>query len=744
MGTKSLIVLREVESNEGAGVLVENTSTTPIPMLRSTTTKTHDGGYAPTTTDTFYDHEDDDESSISTPRSSKVCRKPLGEGSCKPSLSCPKKEGGEAGQDEGYMSTSPKLDSSQRSTSATGPGVGASACPRQYSSDASPESARGGTGPASPRSPGRRGMRNSRCSALSFAESVYGEPTPSFASTCDAGSEKMRIISKCITEYTTIATVQVGRCVNREWANRANSEKWLHKCVLQGSVLKSERVKLWRFATRADDIENDWKEHFRVKTGLEAYEMLKSDPVPPEKANEIGRDVPRTFPTHPSFQSDDARRKLSSVLLATFAAVPNVGYCQGMNFVVAVFLLHTDFDEAQTTWLVLALLKHYSYDQLYSPGVPLLPLRTYQFAGLIKKRHLRVFAHLQANSFSVDIFSHQWMMTLFAYIVSPELLADIWNVIFLIGWKAIFQFGLGIVHTLSEDILKCDSLEDISIIVHTQTQRIKKMVADTSIREVLINLIGRSSHFVSSKELEDLGKEFMMLRWDAFLSHPDVVPPGFTLIPNNNGTEDLQINADAFLSNVLPAWRHKKDSFVPIPKLFKIDFKTHSKLRRELADWDATVSSDVDAFTRRIAASHRELEIFDKKHCGLRKDVSNLKDKKGAHRQVKRNLIDSLFASSIMGSPHKKTMKDLHSKIVQTERSYVDISQRLIAKEDQWTPVREELDELRMKKQMLMDQLASFLSVTAEKRQSLLYRVSLSSSRTGVKHDSVSSVRSFL
>jgi hypothetical protein len=71
----------------------------------------------------------------------------------------------------------------------------------------------------------------------------------------------------------------------------------------------------------------------------------------------IFRDVFRTFPTHPFFrlEKQDGQLALQHVLVAWHSMEPNTGYCQGINFIAAVFLLYQD--EETAFWSLHALLK---------------------------------------------------------------------------------------------------------------------------------------------------------------------------------------------------------------------------------------------------------------------------------------------------------------------------------------------------------------------------------------------------
>ena len=51
------------------------------------------------------------------------------------------------------------------------------------------------------------------------------------------------------------------------------------------------------------------------------------------------QDLPRTFPGHRWVESEEGQESLRRVLLALSIHCPDVGYCQGLNFVAAILLL---------------------------------------------------------------------------------------------------------------------------------------------------------------------------------------------------------------------------------------------------------------------------------------------------------------------------------------------------------------------------------------------------------------------
>lgn len=181
---------------------------------------------------------------------------------------------------------------------------------------------------------------------------------------------------------------------------------------------------------------------------------------------EIDRDVVRTMPHHPLFSPTSElgelnRSKLQKILLAVSNAHLDVGYCQGMNFVAATLLINLNMDEINAFWMFLAIIRNYHFKDLYSPAVPLLPLRMYHFSRIIRSHIPNVWHHLNSKTFSVEVFANQWIMTMFAYYLEPEILGTVWDLFFHLGWKYIFKLGGTILKILEPRILDMD-VEEIS------------------------------------------------------------------------------------------------------------------------------------------------------------------------------------------------------------------------------------------------------------------------------------------
>ncbi len=229
---------------------------------------------------------------------------------------------------------------------------------------------------------------------------------------------------------------------------------------------------------------------------------------------EIKRDVGRTLPSNTLFmdKSGVGQILLSNILKACTEMFPDVAYCQGMNFVVACFLLtrlqrpgnsiwvagpedsvlSMTSDDSESSmyynsqssrwfntpskneccaeedvfWLMAALLlkrpngerpnSSFSMRGLWLPGCPELKLRVFQFQTLLEKELPRLISHFKRIGMQLEILTSQWFLTLFAYSLPVEVLIQVWDCVFIDGWKAVFRIGLARLKAVEHIMLKLE------------------------------------------------------------------------------------------------------------------------------------------------------------------------------------------------------------------------------------------------------------------------------------------------
>lgn len=92
----------------------------------------------------------------------------------------------------------------------------------------------------------------------------------------------------------------------------------------------------------------------------------------------INMDVARSYQRHPHITSENLRN-----ILRTFAFYnPNVGYCQGMNYVAGTLYINLQDEELAFKCLV-GLIEKYDMTTLFTKNLPKLKLLFYQLDRII-------------------------------------------------------------------------------------------------------------------------------------------------------------------------------------------------------------------------------------------------------------------------------------------------------------------------------------------------------------------------
>eukprot|EP00628_Pelagophyceae_sp_CCMP2097_P018997 CAMPEP_0206836706 /NCGR_PEP_ID=MMETSP0975-20121206/20032_1 /ASSEMBLY_ACC=CAM_ASM_000399 /TAXON_ID=483370 /ORGANISM="non described non described, Strain CCMP2097" /LENGTH=396 /DNA_ID=CAMNT_0054379109 /DNA_START=99 /DNA_END=1290 /DNA_ORIENTATION=- len=222
---------------------------------------------------------------------------------------------------------------------------------------------------------------------------------------------------------------------------------------------------------------------------------------PPDSINEIiERDLCRTFPRHALFDSrvDDAGRRSVREsekqgvtqmrrLLRAYAEYDSaLGYCQGMNYVASVLIIHVcgmqvsvqgsandsigslrspqaqkmqpgdggDFSfldassEEATFWLFVTLAVDAGYDR---GGKALFVLE-----GLLSKRASKAFAHMSREGVEPSMYATHWVVTLFSAQFPFALVTRVWDAFFAEGWKAVYRVAVAIISAYSNELLLMD------------------------------------------------------------------------------------------------------------------------------------------------------------------------------------------------------------------------------------------------------------------------------------------------
>ena len=176
----------------------------------------------------------------------------------------------------------------------------------------------------------------------------------------------------------------------------------------------------------------------------------------------IRRDVNRTFYTD-FFTKGEGRTQLKRVLEAMCTVKGNVGYCQGMNFILGamIYLLQ---NESSGFYMFNCMLNSYELNTLFAYNTPDYQIRVFQLNFYVKKYLVEVYNHFKNNNLSFDLLYSDWLLTLFSNYYDIEKLDFPWTCFIVDKWKGLIKICLIIIYELKDELKKCN-LETLTLLI---------------------------------------------------------------------------------------------------------------------------------------------------------------------------------------------------------------------------------------------------------------------------------------
>ncbi|KAG5648462.1 hypothetical protein DXG03_003073 [Asterophora parasitica] len=130
---------------------------------------------------------------------------------------------------------------------------------------------------------------------------------------------------------------------------------------------------------------------------------------------------------------------------------PQVGYCQGLPFVVAILLLQMPDEEAFS--LLVRLMYVYDLRGHFLPEMPKLRLRLFQFDRLIEELLPVLHIHFTRQGIKSSMYCSQWFLTMFSYRFPLSVVFRIFDNCLASGIEAIFGFSIMLLKKNEEELL---------------------------------------------------------------------------------------------------------------------------------------------------------------------------------------------------------------------------------------------------------------------------------------------------
>ena len=187
-----------------------------------------------------------------------------------------------------------------------------------------------------------------------------------------------------------------------------------------------------------------------------------------EKVEEvIVLDVQRSF----NNTQDISRDNLSNILKTYAFYNPDIGYCQGMNFLAGFFYFYYK-NEEKAFKAMLGLIQKFDLTELFNTNLPRLKLYFYMLDRLIAIYLPDLHEHFKNEFVTSSLFSSAWFITWFWNTIShqktshlSENLLLFWDNFLIDGYLVVFQVSIILLELFEENLLQLSFEEMLNYIV---------------------------------------------------------------------------------------------------------------------------------------------------------------------------------------------------------------------------------------------------------------------------------------
>ena len=413
------------------------------------------------------------------------------------------------------------------------------------------------------------------------------------------------------------------RNINKHFQKLLTNKKTLRKYALSGVMSSENRLLFYETQINLQELkQNIIKDlsKYNIKSNIYknililANELKNADKKFSYVSQQINKDLNRTFYTE-KFKYDNGKILLNNILLATAFIRPEIGYCQGMNFIVGALINFID-DEEKCFWIFLYFIDNIELKMLYIQNVPDYLIKLYQLNYYIKENYPKLLPHLKINQINPDIFFSKWILTIFSNFLPFETLYNVWDIFILDKWKAIFKFSIIIVHYMKDTLMNLD--------LYSFSPYVKN---NANINQ--LNFVDLSKYYndykVSNKKLLELREDFFL---EELKTKLEINNKAILDNDKNGYVSNYQYELNNFINNL------KK----PIGKLQEQISKINIECEEKFKKYDKKLS-EVNILKAKL---EQEIEIKTEYENSLKQYISEIPTEAGDNTKDYNNNIYSL------------------------------------------------------------------------------------------------------
>jgi hypothetical protein len=217
------------------------------------------------------------------------------------------------------------------------------------------------------------------------------------------------------------------------------------------TISLNKRMEIWSILLNLKSIQEKYSNYKQLD------EKVKKNEHENSKNNEIIElDIVRTF-----FEDniEENQKKIKNILITLNYLFPNVGYCQGMNYIAAFLLQVFDYNEEKTFYYMAGIISNTDFGKLFENDLRLLKIFFFVVEKIIQVFIPKVYDVIKKNSIMTNYFCPPWFLTLWTNVCplfskenTPFSSLSIIENFFADGWISVIRAGYTVLKYYENDI----------------------------------------------------------------------------------------------------------------------------------------------------------------------------------------------------------------------------------------------------------------------------------------------------
>ena len=518
-------------------------------------------------------------------------------------------------------------------------------------------------------------------------------------------SENLRITCYIIPYLTYKEVISLSK-VNKSFHKTIRSHKVIKSYIIKSKLQPESRLLFYSTNLNLSSIkltieqelsEYKIKDNYYQKILSLAKEAYNKDKKFKKICDEIDRDLHRTF-YNKKFTKGNGRQMLRNVLASIGFIRPEIGYCQGMNFIGGALINLID-NEEKCFWIFLSFIDNINLNLLYLKNMPDFLIRVYQLKKFMEFYFPKLYNHLRRTQINIDLFFSKWLLTIFANYFPFDVLYKVWDVFIIDKWKALFKFCMIILFFMKEDMMKMD------LGMFFDYFRSDEVLTSLSFEQMIKHY---NDYKITNKKLKELKEDYYVSQVEAKLNNP------------NTEWEDDQneyvINYKKELEYHLKMVKEPMDNL--LKKIEKIDKEYDIKLEKYDKQFDIVSKLKIEIDAKNEVKTGYENILKNLENSNIINNENNDNNNKLNNTEGILGSIKSFFTTdNSENAKIQKKIKDIN-KILEEKIKNLNYNEKILDK------YKNELEKSRNEQNLLKQQLLNMEKNSNKSKKDLLKNLS--------------------